>query len=63
MNNKWKWVLGLALATIAFIISPFAWGANEVRSARDDGLWHDVPHVADVAGSVGSNWAGYNLVR
>jgi hypothetical protein len=26
MNNKWKWVLGLALATIAFIISPFAWG-------------------------------------
>ena len=26
MNNKWKWVLGLALATIALIVSPFAWG-------------------------------------
>ena len=26
MNNKWKWVLGLTLATIVLLISPFAWG-------------------------------------
>ena len=26
MNNKWKWVLGLTLATITLIVSPFAWG-------------------------------------
>jgi hypothetical protein len=25
MNNKWKWVLGLTLATIALIVSPLAW--------------------------------------
>ena len=26
MNNKWTWVLGLTLATIALVVSPFAWG-------------------------------------
>ncbi len=26
MNNKWKWVLGLILATMVLIVPPFAWG-------------------------------------
>ena len=26
MNNKWKWILGLILATIVLIVPPFAWG-------------------------------------
>lgn len=25
MNNRWKWVLGVTLATIVLLVLPFAW--------------------------------------
>ena len=36
--------------------------ANDVWSARDDGLWHDVSHVADFARFADSDWTRHSLV-